>query len=283
MVIEMTSLQGVMGRYYALESGEKPEVAKAIYEHYLPRFQGDALPESGPGTLLALADRFDSLASLFQVGLAPTGSADPYGLRRHALGLLTILIEKKIDLSLSEGLRAALEVLGRKVDEERLRETLEFLVRRLEVMFREAGFRHDVVAAVLAVQGDRPVGAARAVRDLNEVVSAADWKESFTAWSRVKRIVRPLETELPLTVEKDPEPETQALFRRFNEVAPRKPEDLKQFKEILDKLRDSINRFFDIVLVMDENEELRNARLSLLQRIAALPEHLADLTLLEGF
>ena len=109
-----------MGRNYALAGGEKPEVATAIFEHYLPRSQGDALPESGPGILVSLADRFDSLAGLFQIGLAPTGSADPYGLRRSALGLVAILVEREIDVSLREGLRTAAELLGRAIDEKRL-------------------------------------------------------------------------------------------------------------------------------------------------------------------
>jgi len=284
MVIEMTSLQGVMGMHYALESGEKPEVATAIAEHYRPRFQGDRLPETGPGVLLAIADRLDSLASLFQLGLAPTGSADPYGLRRNALGLVSILVEKEIDISLREALRTALQVLGRPIDEDRFRETFEFLVKRQEVKFREDGYRHDVVAAALAAQGDRPVRAARAVGELSELVEKPDWTESFTAWSRIKRIVRPLPERLPLTVEEDEEKETRELHRLFVETAgDGKPENLVAFKEILDRLRDQINRFFDIVLVMDKDERLRAARLSLLQRIAELPDHLADLTLLEGF
>ncbi|MEW6753320.1 MAG: glycine--tRNA ligase subunit beta [Candidatus Latescibacterota bacterium] len=283
MVVEMTSLQGAMGRTYALWSGEKPQVAEAIREHYLPRHAGDDLPASGPGTVLAIADRLDSLASLFQVGLAPTGSADPYGLRRHALALIAILTGRQIDLSLSHWLLAALEILGRPVDEVRLRETSEFLRRRQEVALREGGWPPDVVAAVLAAQADRPVRAVRAVRDLTDLVARADWTDSFTAWSRVKRIVRSLPALLPLTVQDDPEPETRELYGRLGEVAPEPASDVAQLGQQLAGLCDPVNRFFEIVLVMPEDERVRAARLSLLQRIAGLPDSLADLALLKGF
>jgi len=141
MVVELTSLQGVMGREYALRSGEPESVANAIYEHYLPRFAGDRLPATRPGLVLGLANRLDSLIGLFAVGLAPTGSADPYGLRRDALALVSVLIETETDYSIAGGLRDAARLLpqGAQVDEASLEASLEFVRRRLEGVLREGG------------------------------------------------------------------------------------------------------------------------------------------------
>ncbi len=283
MVVEMTSLQGVMGKYYAEASKEKPEIAQAVFEHYLPRSQGDSLPESDAGLVVSLADRLDSLAGLFQADLAPTGSTDPYGLRRSALGLVTILTEKEIDLSLTEGLTWAGQFLNLEIDEGKIEEARDFVIKRLEVQLREDGFRHDVVQSVLAEQGDNPFRAAASVKELTAIVASEDWNETFTAWSRVKRITRPLKKQLPLTAADDTEKETQKLYELFQKTVAKKPGSLREFKKMADALRDQINRFFDIVMVMAEDEKLRSARLSLLQRIAGLPDGLADLTCLEGF
>ncbi|RIK52722.1 MAG: glycine--tRNA ligase subunit alpha/beta, partial [Chloroflexi bacterium] len=157
MVVEMTSLQGIMGEIYARRSGESAEVAQAIREHYLPRYAGDANPVSMPGLILSLADKLDSLAGLFAVGAIPTGSADPYGLRRAALGVVNNLLAAEVDFSIREGLAAAAALQPVAVSSDAVAETAAFIERRLQGVLLEAGFSHDVVDAVLTVRGDLTV------------------------------------------------------------------------------------------------------------------------------
>ncbi|MCK4316884.1 MAG: glycine--tRNA ligase subunit beta, partial [Anaerolineae bacterium] len=166
MVVEFTSLQGVMGREYALKSGEDPAVAEAISEHYLPRFAGDVPSRTKPGLVVGLANRLDSLAGLFAVGLAPTGSSDPYHLRRDAIGLVQNLIVHQLPFSMRDGLVAAARLLPVDVSspppleegpgEEYVAAALDFVVERLRGVLRKQGFRYDVVDGVLAARGDDP-------------------------------------------------------------------------------------------------------------------------------
>src|SRR5690606_18970559 len=133
MVVEMTALQGTMGRYYAQRGGEDPAVATAIFEHWLPRGAGDQLPSSAAGVLLALLDRLDSLVGLFAVGLAPTGSADPFALRRAALGLVQILADRNLSLNLRGAVALVAEAQPVEVALERQEEVIDFIVGRLRV------------------------------------------------------------------------------------------------------------------------------------------------------
>jgi hypothetical protein len=153
MVVEMTSLQGIMGREYALRSGEQPEVAEAIGEHYQPRASGDDLPATLPGITLALADRLDSLIGLFSVGMEPTGSADPFGLRRAALGIVLILVGHAISVDLRQLVEWAAmgytqELGANVISDEARKRVLDFIAGRLRVVLRVT-YPHDVVEAVL--------------------------------------------------------------------------------------------------------------------------------------
>ena len=156
MVVEMTSLQGIIGEIYALSSGETVDVATAIREHYLPRYAGDAMPESTAGLALSLADKLDSLVGLFAAGAIPSGSADPFGLRRAALGIVNTLIATETDFSIAAGLAAAAALQPIDVSDETLAEAATFITRRLQGVLLDAGYAHDVVEAVLAVRGDNP-------------------------------------------------------------------------------------------------------------------------------
>src|SRR5262249_40216385 len=153
------SLQGIMGEIYAKASGESPEVGQAIREHYLPRSAGDANPVSISGLALSLADKLDSLAGLFAVGAIPTGSADPYGLRRTGLGIVNNLLSGRVSLSVHKALTTAAALQPVMVSAESIAETAAFVTRRLQGVLLEQGFSHDVVEAVLAVRGDNPVAA----------------------------------------------------------------------------------------------------------------------------
>ncbi len=288
MVVELTSLQGIMGREYALLSGETPEVAKAIYEHYLPRAQGDSLPETRPGLALGIANRLDSLVGLFAVGLAPTSSADPFGLRRDALGLVQALIGAQQSLDLRPTIRAAVERMPFAVPDAVLADVPVFVRDRLYVLLRDQGLPHDVVAAALDQQSHDPYRAAATAQALAQLVQAPDWADVFTAYARAKRIVRNLNEQYPVADEHYVEPAARELYAAWQAAATRvkaAPDDeaVAVLGEALRDLRAPINRFFTDLLVMADDPAVRQARLALLQRIVALPDGVADLSQLQGF
>jgi len=295
MVIELTSLQGIMGREYARLSGEPEAVANAIFEHYLPRFQGDALPASRPGLLLGIANRLDSLVGLFAVGLAPTSTADPFGLRREALGLVAALVGCAQPFDLRPALKVVADQMPVPVGDAVLADVLAFIRDRLYVWLRseaesrgagrEPGLPHDVVAAVLAEQAHDPYRAAITARELAALVQSAGWAEVLIAYARCKRIVRPIAEVYPLAPERYTEPATRALYEAWLAADRQWQADrsVANLGRILGELRDPINRFFTDVLVMADDPAVRQARLALVQRIAAIPDGIADLSQLQGF
>jgi glycyl-tRNA synthetase len=285
LVIELTSLQGLMGRQYARLSGEDDAVAEAILEHYLPRSAEDAPPQTGPGLALSLADRIDSLVGLFGVGLAPTSSADPYGLRRAALGLVQNLIEHKVELPLCPLLDRAAELMPVEVPAQALDDLAEFIAGRLQGWLRDRGLRYDVVDAVLAERGDDPYSAYRATVQLAAWVERDDWMDLLNAYGRCIRIVRGLEERYQFAPGADPEPAT-ATLRQAYEAARAQITPQSDADRLLTALRPMIpviNRFFDDVLVMHEDQALRESRLGLLQDVWALSRGIIDVTRLEGF
>ena len=285
MVVEMTSLQGQMGRYYALRSGEPRDVAQAIFEHYLPRFSGDALPASRPGLLVGLADRLDTLAGLFAAGLAPTGARDPFALRRAALGLVQALIGQDLEFDLRPALAAAAERLPIPASPESQAACLAFIVERLRYFFLEGRARHDVVDAVLAAQGENPARAARAVRELAAWTARPDWHTILPAYARCVRITRDQPERYPLEAERLEQPAERELYAALQqaESAPRRPGSVDDFLNAFLPMIPAVDRFFEAVLVMAEDPAVRRNRLGLLQRIAALAHGAADLSRLEGF
>ena len=285
MVVEMTSLQGIMGRYYALWGGEPEAVAQAIYEHYLPRFTGDEVPQSKPGLAVGLADRLDTLMGLFAAGLAPTGAKDPFGQRRTALGLVQTLLAWDLDFDLRAGLETAARHLPIEASEVARQEALAFIVERLRHLLLEQGYRHDVVDAVLAAQGYNPARAARAVRQLSIWVQREGWARILPAYARCVRITRDQVQRYEVQPEAFVEEAEGALWQALQqaEAAPRQPGSVDDFFAAFLPLIPAIERFFEEVLVMAEDERLRRNRLGLLQRIAALADGVADLSRLEGF
>jgi glycyl-tRNA synthetase len=286
MVADFTSLQGQMGYEYALRSGESKEVAIAIKEHYLPAGAGDALPKTKPGLVLSLANRLDSLAGLIGVGLAPTGSADPFALRREALGLVTILLEKGIDFSVKAGLEKAAGLMPVTISTESVAEASAFVQRRLEGLLRERGFAHDVVQAVLAERGDNPASALAAAQDLATAVAADNWLDLLNAYARCVRIVRPIHERYTLQPDLLAEPAEKALYAAYQQVQARLIAT-SSLADVIATIREllvvPINTFFDDVLVMAEDERLRNNRLALLQDIRDLTKGYADFSELQGF
>ena len=285
LVVELTSLQGLMGREYARLSGESQGVADAIFEHHLPRWADDALPSSMPGLALGLADRLDSLAGLFAAGLAPTGSADPYQLRRAALGLVQNLIGSKQELSLRPLLAEAADLLPVSAPEQVLADASRFVTERLRGWLRDQGYAHDVVDAVLAERGDDPYSAYRAVLQLTAWVKREDWMDLLNAYGRCIRIVRDQEQRYEYLPGTDPEPATAALWQAYQtaraQVSPES--DVDRLFTALYPMIPAIDQFFDEVLVMHEDQALRLARLGLLQAIWGLSLGIVDVTRLEGF
>ena len=286
MVVEMTSLQGVMGEIYALKSGEPPPVAQAIREHYLPRFDGDSIPKSKAGLALSLADKLDSLVGLFGVGVTPSGSADPFGLRRAALGIVNALTLTNSSFDLTTALEQAASHYGALLSDVAVSSARDFIIRRLERKLRDLGHPPDVVDAVLAARGDDPFAAVGTVHHLAAAVASPEWEDVFTAYARCARIVRGIKHELPLHPAAYQE-EVEYELHTACEGAAAKLEEAEDAAEslgqVLAGLTAPINRFFDAVMVNAEEEDVRLARQALVQRIALLPAPVADLSRLQGF
>ncbi len=293
LVVELTSLQGEMGRHYALSAGEPPEVALAIAEHYLPRSMGDRLPTGKPGLVVGLADRLDTLVGLFAVGARPSGAADPWGLRRAALGIVQVLVAREVSLALPEIISLAAGQLPVAVEEAVLREVLDFVAKRFRGYLLDSGFRYDMVDAVLAERGYDPSLAYRTLRDFIPWVERPDWRELLDNYARCVRITRDQQVIYSLDPSLLSEPASQALYQAYRRVAGRlsrgarpcapsssMPDDL--FQALLE-LVPLIQRFFEDILVMAEGQALRQSRLGLLQAISALPRGILDLTVMEGF
>jgi glycyl-tRNA synthetase len=290
MVVEMTSLQGVIGRYYAIDSGESNEVAQAIFEHYLPRSAEDSLPESPPGAAVAAADRLDSLAGLFAAGLAPTGARDPFALRRAALGLIQILLARGISFDLREGIRTAGSLQPIPVPDAVQTQIMDFIAGRLRGVLAEQGFRYDVVEAVLAAQGANPALARRAAEELSGWVNKPDWPAILAAYARCVRITRAAKEAYDVDAERMTEPSERALWDACRKVSADAAELRSQDNLTVENLMKAfvphipaITKFFDDVLVMTDDPAVRNNRLGILQIIARLPEGVVDLSKLEGF
>ena len=285
MVVEMTSLQGVMGRVYALHFGEPEEVGTAIFEHYLPRFTGDVPPRTLPGLAVGLADRLDTLSGLFAAGLAPSGARDPFGQRRAALGLVSNLIAWDLNFDVRQALGMAADRLPIAASEESRRACLAFVGERLRHLLLERGYRYDVVEAVLAEQADNPAAAQRAVKELAAWVQRSDWNRILPAYARCVRITRDFQERFAVDPAVFEEPSEKELYAALQTAgaAGRQAGLVDDFLNAFLPLIPAINRFFDQVLVMVEVEAVRKNRLGLLQRVAALADGVADLSKLEGF
>jgi glycyl-tRNA synthetase len=283
MVVELTSLQGIMGREYARLSGEPDEVAVAIWDHYLPRFPGDAMPSGLPGLLIGVANRLDSLVGLFAVKLAPTSTADPFGLRRDALGLVGALVGREQSLDLREAARSVAGEMPVPVSDQVLADVLTFVRDRLYVWLRDQGLPHDAVTAVLAEQAHDPYRAAQAARELYALTQSSGWSDVLTAYARSKRIVRNLGERYELAPEQYRDAATRGLYEALQTEGPRVVGTVASLGEVLTALQDPINRFFTDVLVMADDPAVRQARLALVQGVADLPTGIADLSVLQGF
>jgi glycyl-tRNA synthetase len=278
MVVELTSLAGTMAREYARRAGETEGVAQALFDMELPRSAGDPVPSTTPGALLALADRFDLLAGLFGIGAKPTGSSDPFALRRAAAGVVAILREhpELRAITLPVGLKAAAAEIGAQgidVPAESLDEVSEFTVRRYEQQLLDRGDDHHQVAAVLPL-ATAPVVADEALKALQDLVGNSDFAELVAVLQRVRRIV-PEGTEASYDSSTLTEPADVVLHEAVQKVG-QAPTGLADFAGAASVLVEPVTTFFDEILVMAEDPEIRAARLGLLATISQLAAPVLD-------
>ena len=259
--------------------------AEAIFEHHLPRFAGDRLPQSQAGFVVGFADRLDTLIGLFAAGLQPTGAGDPYAMRRAAIGLVQLLITNDLRFDLRYGLKQAAASLPLEAGKDSVEACLRFITNRQQAHLLNEGYRYDVVEAVLAEQGYDPASAAQAVQALEQWVRREDWSETLQAYARCVRITRDETTVHTLDPDRFVEKEERDLYAALQAVegAERAPGSVDDFVSSFRPMIPAISTFFDEVLVMDEDQNLRTNRLGLLQRIAGLSSGVVDLSKLEGF
>jgi glycyl-tRNA synthetase beta chain len=278
-----------MGREYARLSGEPPEVCQAIEEHYLPRFTGDRLPASAAGAAVALADRFDSIVGCFGVGLVPTGSEDPYALRRAALGVVQTILQQGFCLPLDEVVAAAQAGYGDGSTAEAetvRRDVLEFLRGRTQAILLERGLSADVVESVLSAGSSDVADAARRAEALAVLRREADFGELATAFRRVVGIIprgfqRAVETSRML------EGAERALYAQAAELKTEvdrlvAAQDYLGALRRIAALRPVVDMFFEEVLVIGPDEELTQNRFALLKMVGDLFARIADFTKING-
>lgn len=283
MVCEFTELQGVMGREYALLAGEKPVVAAAIYEHYLPVAAGGALPETDEGAIVSIADKLDTIVGFFGVGLVPTGTADPYALRRQALGIINIILHKQYPLTLTEWIDRSLVILDGKLKRpvaEVRADVLEFFRARFENLLISQGHPYDVVDAVLAAGAAQLVEARRKMEAMVAFKSHEDFQPLAIAFKRVGNILKDFGggTVDPALFEAEAEKALHQACGAIGDIAVRHIEggDYAEALVHLARLRKPVDAFFDSVLVMARDEKVKRNRLCLLKDISDLFHRIAD-------
>ncbi|MCX5906950.1 MAG: glycine--tRNA ligase subunit beta, partial [Deltaproteobacteria bacterium] len=283
MVGEFPTLQGIIGRVYAGLAGEPEEISQAIYEHYLPTAAGGSLPQSHPGALLSIADKLDTIIGCFGVGLIPTGTTDPYALRRQTLGIINIILDKKYRLSLQSLFELSLRLLGEKIErtpQEISSEVLEFFRGRLQNLLITKGLSADAVEAALAVGFDDLVDLQERAQALHDLKKAEDFAPLAIAFKRVVNISRshnPGEVA-PERFENPAENNLWEAYRTIRQAALEKisrKEYTLALKD-LSMLRKPVDEFFDGVFVMAEDEGIKNNRLSMLGHIANLFFQIGD-------
>lgn len=287
MVYEFPELQGVMGTEYAIRSGEKPEVAQAIREHYQPRYSGDDLPQSDLGFAVSTADKLDTLVGCFAVGIQPTGSQDPYALRRQALGICHMLLDKGVELPLDSMVGYAYdrylgmpEVKLKLAREEVVKEVLEFIRLRLRNLLLEKGIGYDVADAALAAGSSVVPDLFRRAEAISSFKERSEFSDLITAYTRANNLSRYAETEdiNPAAFSEAVESSLLEALLQAEESVPRLLAERQVEEAMLSfaQLREPIGEFFDGVMVMAEDPAVKGNRLALLKRITLVGQRIAD-------
>ena len=286
VVGEFAKLQGIMGRIYATVAGEEQDVAAAIEEHYRPTHSGGRLPETTTGAILSIADKIDSICGCFSVGLIPTGAADPYALRRQAIGILQILRSRGMDISLSALVEKGVSLFAEVSTESPADTTaavLTFLANRLSRIMADEGLSKDIIAAVMAVSADRIPDVQRRAEALERLKGQAGFEPLAAAFKRVENILKKADMQETITVDTalfDAPAET-ALYDASQRVRDKVAQllaggDLDAALDAIATLRGPVDDFFNDVMVMAEDPAVRRNRLGLLGAISAIFGQIAD-------
>jgi glycyl-tRNA synthetase beta chain len=289
MVFEFPELQGIMGSYYALHDGEDEAVAIALSEQYQPRHAGDALPATPAGQVLAIAERIDTLAGIFALGQQPSGDKDPFGLRRAALGIMRIIIERGLDVDLLDLIREAGNALPEGVRRDRLVEELfAFMMERLRNWYQDAGYETPLFDAVLARQPARPLDFHRRMQAVHAFHTMPEAASLSAANKRIRNILRKAESAIPDHYQAAllHDPAERNLAAAIEQLASRVGPLFEQREyttalQLLAGLQAPVDRFFDDVMVMAEDTALRDNRLALLNTLSDLFLQVADISLLQ--
>ena len=288
MVFEFTDTQGVMGMHYARHDGEDEEVAVALNEQYMPRFAGDELPKSLVASAVALADKFDTLTGIFGIGQAPKGSADPFALRRAALGALRIIVEKNLPLDLEDLVKKSAALFGDKLTNQNVvSDVVDFMLGRFRAWYQDEGIAVDVIQAVLARRPTRPADFDARVRAVSHFRTLDSAEALAAANKRVANILAKAEDDIgtidvALCVEPAEQVLAQSVLSLAKEVQPLIAQG--EYTAVLDKLaglRQPVDNFFDNVMVNAEDAKLRQNRLAILNTLQGLFLQVADISLLQ--
>lgn len=291
MVLEFSDLQGIMGRYYALNDGEAEEVAYAIEEQYKPGFAGDDIPSYTTGKILSLADKLDTILGIYAIGQIPTGTKDPFALRRASLGVLRIIIEGKLTVDLRTLLEQAGKGLQSKVDaSEAIDPTYQYIMERLRAYYQDQGVSHDVIEAVSAMRVESPLDFEQRVKAVSTFKTLPEAVPLAAANKRIANLLKKLDGKTPAdTVDSSlfVETQEQALFDAITQQQTSlKPlladKDYTQALSSLAAIRPEVDAFFDGVMIMSDDEALKQNRLALLNSLRGLFLQVADLSSLQG-
>ncbi|MBO8171385.1 MAG: glycine--tRNA ligase subunit beta [Bacillaceae bacterium] len=285
MVYEFPELEGIMGEYYARHAGESEEVSRGIFEHHLPRFAGDQLPESLSGALVSIADKLDTIIGCFSIGIVPTGSQDPYALRRQAAGIVHILWERHIPLTLNQLFDSVMEIhnrrnLGNRSDVEIRRDLYDFFTLRIKNLLQDRQVRYDVIDAVLAVSIDDLQQTVYKADHLMERIQDPEFKGIVESFTRVYNLAQKAEEPVDIDPDLFEEAAEQNLYQSLNQVVLPDgrwdDESAVRALRALEQLKAPIDRFFDDVMVMVDDERLKNNRLALLKMVSDRIQQYAD-------
>ena len=283
MVYEFPELQGIMGSYYAEHSGESPEVVEAIKDHYSPSFSGDRTPASDVGAVISISDKLDTILGCIGVGLLPSGSEDPYGLRRHSLGIIQIILDRNWQISLEELMNDGIRNLASKIKlkpEEIRNHAFNLFSQRYKTLLSGEGFPYDAIDAVLATGIDSLLDVRQKTIAFSELKKQPHFEPLAIAF---RRIVSILNEEAKDEIRPDlfTEPAEKELYKEYTRLVDPVEESIrkKEFPKALEKIveiKPAVDNFFDHVMVMVEEENLRRNRLGLLFKISRLFSNLAD-------
>lgn len=287
MVYEFPELQGIMGEYYARHAGESDEVARGIFEHYLPRFAGDELPQTIAGALVSIADKLDTIIGCFSIGIVPTGSQDPYALRRQAAGVVQILLERDLPFTLDDLFNTVMDIqkrrsLGKRSQDEILKDLYQFFALRVKNLLQEREVRYDVIDALLSKELHHITQIVKKADYLMERLSDESFKGVVESFNRTYNLAQKADGNEqgidPRLFEHEAE---KALYEAIQQVHPLQPAEQDELKirtalQTLENLKPVIDEFFDQVMVMVDDEKVKNNRLSLLKKVSDDIQRFAD-------